>query len=230
MRIAITGTQNNGKTTLVETFKQFWPMYETPTKSYRDLIREKELTLNENGTLESQKIIRDFLVDQALENSGKTKTLHDRCVLDNLAYSLWLAEYNKLSEDENANSEFLATSLLLTKESLKFYDIIFWLPLNPNIQLSPSPNRSTSEKYREEIDNVFHGIYEHYKKNSGVVFDKEDQPAFILLEGDVHEKINTIREYLNPEGDLIETEQSVLGDLETMYDEIALRSQIKNVV
>jgi hypothetical protein len=63
-----------------------------------------------------------------------------------------------------------------------------------------------------------------------VVFDKEDQPAFILLEGDVHEKINTIREYLNPEGDLIETEQSVLGDLETMYDEIALRSQIKNVV
>jgi hypothetical protein len=229
MRIAICGTQNNGKTTLVEAFKSLWPMYTVPTKSYRDLIEENKLTLNENGSLASQKFIRDFLLDQALENAGKQKTLHDRCTLDNLAYTLWLYEHEKLEGTNDEVSDFIATSIIMTKESMKFYDIIFWLPLNTKIQLVESPNRSLNETYREEIDNVFHGIYEHYKKNSGIVFEKEDQPAFIPLEGDLDQKINTIKNYLDDKGDLIVTEQSVLGDLETMYDEISLRGETNNI-
>lgn len=229
MRIAITGTQNNGKTTLVNAFRQLWPMYEMPEKSYRDLIKEKNLTLNESGTMESQKIIRDFLVEQALYNAGKTHTLHDRCVIDNLAYTLWLSEYSKIKGTEDTVTDFIATTINLTRESLKFYDIIFWLPLNPNIPMVESPNRSINEKYREEIDNIFHGIYEHYKKNSGIVFDKEDQPAFIPLEGDLNQKLDTIRLYINDTGNLVVTEQSVLSDLETMYDEIALREQANEI-
>lgn len=229
MRIAICGTQNNGKTTLVEVFKQLWPMYTIPSKSYRDLIKEKKLSLNENGSLDSQKIIRDFLLDQAMENAGKQKTLHDRCTLDNLAYTIWLSEHNKLEGTNEEIGDFIATSIIMTKESMKFYDIIFWLPLNTNIKIVESPNRSLSETYREEIDNVFHGIYEHYKKNSGIVFEKDDQPAFIPLEGDMDQKISTIKNYIDENGELIVTEQSVLGSLETMYDEISLRSQVNNI-
>lgn len=227
MRIAVTGAQCVGKSTLVNAFKARWSMYSSPEKTYRELVKEKNLSLNESGTMESQTIIRDVLVDLALENAGKTKTIHDRCVLDNLAYTFWLAEQNKLGDDDKKISDFVATSILLTKESLKFYDIIFWLPINPNIPVEQSENRSNSEQFREEINNIFHGIYENYKKNDGLIFDKENQPAFIVLEGDVDAKLQYIAEYLDHNGDLIETTSSVLGDLENVYDELALKGQLK---
>lgn len=227
MRIAVTGAQCVGKSTLVNAFKARWSMYSSPEKTYRDLIKEKNLSLNESGTMHSQTIIRDVLVDLALENTGKTKTIHDRCVLDNLAYTFWLAENNKLGEDKKTISDFVANSILLTKESLKFYDIVFWLPINPNIPVQESENRSNSEQFREDINNIFYGIHEDYKRNSGLIFDKENQPAFIVLEGDVDVKLQHIAEYIDQNGELIETTNSVLGDLENVYDELALKGQLK---
>jgi hypothetical protein len=227
MRIAVVGAQCVGKTTLVDTFKSYWPMYKSPEKTYRDLVKEKNLTLNENGSMSSQIIIRDALADLAMSNAGKTETIHDRCILDNLVYTFWLAERNKFLEKEGEIDDFIAQSILITKECLKFYDIILWLPINPNIPIEESENRSSDETFREEINNIFYGVHETYKKNAGVIFDKEDQPAFIVLEGDLEKKISHMKEYIGNDGKLIETTTSVLGDLENIYDELALRGQLK---
>jgi GTPase SAR1 family protein len=124
MRIAVIGAQGVGKSTLVNAIKAYWPAYLSPEKTYRDLIKEKNLTINESGTMESQQVIRDYLVDIALDNAGKDKTIHDRCVLDNLAYTFWLVEHNKLGDDEKAITDFVTTSIILAKESLKFYDVV----------------------------------------------------------------------------------------------------------
>jgi len=227
MRIAVVGAQCVGKTTLVDTFKSYWPMYKSPEKTYRDLVKEQNLTLNESGTMSSQVIIRDALADLAMSNAGKTETIHDRCILDNLVYTFWLAERNKFLEKESEIDDFIAQSILITKECLKFYDIILWLPINPNIPIEESENRSSNESFREEINNIFYGVHETYKKNAGVIFDKEDQPAFIVLEGDLDQKISYMKEYIGSDGKLIETTTSVLGDLENVYDELALRGQLK---
>lgn len=226
MRIGIVGCQNVGKTTLLNTFKAYWPMYETPDKSYRDMLKDKGLSVNEEGSLEAQLQSRDFMADRALSNAGKYKTIHDRTILDNLVYTLWLEEKGKLGNDTKKAEEFITSSIHLTRECMKFYDIIFWLPRNSNIVLEERDNRSVSVEYQEEIDNIFHGVYESYKQNKGLLFDKESQPAFIVLEGEIDQKIDTIKEYLNSDGELIETTQSVLGDLESVYDEALLRKQV----
>ena len=54
---------------------------------------------NEDGDEESQKIILDCLVDQALESSKKDFVILDRCVLDNLAYTAWLNADGKVSDE-----------------------------------------------------------------------------------------------------------------------------------
>jgi len=222
MRLAVTGCQMVGKSTLVETIKAYWPVFKSPEKTYREVAKEKNLTLNEEGSLESQKVIRDFLVDLALDNAGKSHTIHDRCVLDNLVYSLWLEEHGKLGKD---SADFITSSILLNKECMKFYDIIFWLPLNPDIPIEEKDQRSNSLIYREEIDNIFQAIYEEYKKNSNLFFERDNQPAFIVLEGNLDQKIDTIKQYIDDEGNLIDTKQSVLGDLESVYDEVMLKKQ-----
>jgi GTPase SAR1 family protein len=43
MKIAISGTANSGKTTLLKDFLNTWPNYVTPIKTYRDLLKERNL-------------------------------------------------------------------------------------------------------------------------------------------------------------------------------------------
>ena len=94
MKIAIVGTQCNGKSTFIKKFLEIWPMYKQPSKTYRDIISEKKLKLNQKGNEESQRAILDALIDElqyASANDGKD-IIFDRCVLDNIVYRLGFAE------------------------------------------------------------------------------------------------------------------------------------------
>jgi hypothetical protein len=222
MRIAVVSTQNNGKTTLVDAFKHFWPKYITPEQTYRELIKSQKLDINQTGTLASQKIIRNSLIDQAQQHVDIRYRIDDRCVLDNIAYTLWLADKGRIDD-----STFIAESIIMCRETLKLYDIIFWLPLNDNIKMEDGKSdRDMDEKFREEIDSIFQAVYDGYLEQDGILFDKEDQPPMIILTGDLDEKIATLKEYIDDEGDLIVTEQSVLAGLEELYDQAQLLKEV----
>ena len=222
MRIGIVSTQNNGKTTLVEAFKKFWPKYISPTATYRDIIKEKNLSINQNSNLETQTILRDSLVDQAINNASITHRIDDCTILDNLVYTLWLGGKDKIDD-----VQFITDSINICRETLKLYDIIFWLPLNPDIIIEGGKaDRDIDPSFREEIDAIFQAVYEGYVEQDGIVFDVKDQPPMIPLQGDLDEKLNIIREYLNEEGDLIETEKSIFQTLEDTYDQVSLEKEL----
>jgi len=46
MRIAFSGTANSGKSTMVKSFLHTWTNYETPTGTYRDVLKEKGLEIH----------------------------------------------------------------------------------------------------------------------------------------------------------------------------------------
>lgn len=218
MRIAIVGTQNAGKSLLIKKFLERWPMYKKASPTYRDFI-DKTTPLNQQGTVESQKQIRDALVKQALENKDVSHCIHDRCILDNLVYSLWLHDKGKIDD-----TDFITDSFNITRETLKLYDVIFFLPIsdkNPVI-FEKRETRDLDLVYRKEIDNLFSGVMDSYKEYSGLIFPLEDSPAFIAIEGDeeVSEKTNQIALYLNSEGNLIEPDGSMMEDLEKAANEL----------
>lgn len=202
-------------------------MYETPKTTYRDLIKEKNLTLNQKGSLESQKIIRDALADQAILNASTKNCIHDRCILDNLVYTLWLAE-KEIIKDE----EFIAESFNLTRETLKFYDVIFWLPISDKspVNIVESENRDIDFNFRLEIDNIFKGVDQSYKDHSGLIFPLKDSPALIPLEGDeeYQEKTNLISFYLREDGSFNDTDESVFKTLTEIAEEEDLAKTLIN--
>lgn len=209
MKIICCGTQNIGKSTYIKDFLKEWPMYKTPEKTYRDVIKEKGLVINESGTEESQKIILDVLVDQAIEYSKDDNVILDRCVLDNLAYTTWLSLTDKVSE------KFLEETKDIVRETLKLYDILFFFPISKfnSIPLEQDGLRSVDPQYREEIDFIFKLFQQSYLKSDGRVFPKDECPALIELYGSREERIKLTSLYINPEGKPYADDQSLMSDI-----------------
>lgn len=207
MKISISGSTNMGKSTYIKDFLQKWTNYKTPNKSYRDIIKDKNLPHSKNSTEETQKVIMDFLVDQAVESSKEDFIITDRCVLDVLAYSAWLNINGKVSD------KFLDEQRILARETLKLYDIIFFTPITKvaSVEIENDGFREVDELFREEIDNIFKAFGQSYNNGDGRIFPKEDSPAWIEIFGNREERIKMTELYLNEDGKAYGDDQSLLS-------------------
>jgi len=212
MRIAVSGTACQGKTTFINDFKKEWPMYEIVESSYRKLV--KDGTHSKKATQDNQWKILNCLIDDLQKHGSKgNKVIFDRCPLDNIVYSIWGNEKNK----EEFDDAFIEKCIPLVRESMRYLDILFFIPIT---KLSPVPisnkdDRETDEAYIKEIDHIFKGIV-HQIVRSGVsaFFPKDDSPGIIEIFGKPEERIQLARYYLNADGDLIGEEASVLNSLD----------------
>jgi len=210
MRIALIGAHSVGKSTLVEQFLKEWPMYKRPEKTYRDIIKEKNLNINMQGDKESQRAILNALVDevQLASTSDDKHIIFDRCPVDNMAYTLW--HYAK--DTEGFTSEFVMDCKDIAALSLKHIDLVFYVPARKEIPITPREGRETDETFREEIDNIFDSLVNSYEKNTGAFFPSEDCPAVIRLEGPPDMRIPQIKLYIKDTGNCYGEEDGSLID------------------
>jgi len=239
MRISISGTQNIGKTTLLNDILETWPTYKTPDSSYRDFIKEKKYPINKSCNQEGQWAILNHMIDEMQKYTIKDDIIFDRNPIDCLVYSLWA--YEKQSSD--IDKEFIDKIIPLVKESLKYLDVIFLLPITKTspVKIIEDGLRDIDPIYREEIDNLFKGIFHQYQHNLGrsVFLPAEDCPAIIEIFGNPKERILLLQQYLNEEGgvygeefdtilnpkNLTEMEELLKSQEETLYREQAVKEQ-----
>ena len=184
-------------------------MYMSPKATYRDLLKEQNLSHSSNTTSESQLIILDWMMTEQKKFPAKSKVIFDRCAYDNLAYTLQGNALNIIPDT------VAAASISLVRESLKDLDIIFWLKYNPAIKLVDDGTRETNLDYIMGTEQVFQDLFDQYMENleSDVFFPKEDCPAIIAIDdafSSVDDRLMFIGEFLDKNGDLIETENSIL--------------------
>jgi thymidylate kinase len=222
MRIAIAGTQCIGKSTFVKDFVGNWPMYKAPTEKYTDLItkEKKDIKLNQYGNEEGQLAILNFLVDQIMKTKKGDKVIYDRSVLDNLAYTMWLSAFGRVSD------EFVKKTIEVVKNALVFYDIIFFCPITKHtpIQLVDAEHRSVDPLYRTEIDNIFKSLMKSYNEHSNTYFPfKHDDgcPALIEIYGNREERIQLAKFYISESGDMFGEGESALADMSEHYADAA---------
>lgn len=213
MRICVSSVAGTGKTTFVNDFLKNWPNYKSSGETYRKLIKEKELTLNKEGNKKSQQIILDCLLDEAMKYKETDNIIHDRGTIDNLVYTLWLKAKQKGDIDDN----FLQKSFQLVKQSMFFYDVIFYIPYDDEtITKEERENRETDKEYNSELDNFFKAINSmYYDKNTHLFPFNEERgvPALIEIFGNRNERIEIAKLYINPEGKEYGDEDSLIKEI-----------------
>jgi predicted ATPase len=209
MRIAISGTANTGKTTLIKNMLYVWPNYTTPEKTYRDILKEREMSHSSKTTPETQTAVLEFMVESLMSNDKKDKIIYDRCPVDNLAYTLWAYERNI----EGFTNEFVTNTINIARESLRKLDIIFLVGFDDTFVVEDDGLRDTDVEYIKEIDNIFASLYMQYDQHptANIFYPANDSPCIINLPSDPQARINLISEYIDPDGNLYGEESSILN-------------------
>ena len=213
MRIAISGTGNQGKTTLIKDFLQEWPTYRTESSTYRDKLVAEKLPHSKNATKDTQWKILNHMIDEMQTFKSDDYAIMDRCPIDNLVYSLWCFEKGVGDIDK----EFIDKCIPLVCESMKHLDIIFFTPITraAPVKIEDDGVRETDSIYIKEIDNIFKMIGAQHNQNNGKnpFFPKDDAPGWIEVFGDRQTRIAMIKQYLDVDGDLIGGTEESLNEL-----------------
>lgn len=212
MRIAISGAQCMGKSTLIKDFLAEWTSYKTPEKTYRDILIESGLLHSSNTTKKTQQAILDFQVKQLEVTRKSDKIIIDRCPLDNLVYSMWAYHHGVGDID----FDFIKKCIPVVRDSLKYIDIIFYIPITRAVktpEIEEDGMRDANPFMRVEIDNLFKVFAMENRDNpKSNYFNADDRPPIIETFGDRHERIQIMKLYLDADGDSMDPNGSLFSD------------------
>ena len=175
MKLAFTGAQSTGKTTLLKELKRDPEL--SLKYDFRDEItrrmQKKGLSINEGG----DDITQLLIMNSHIKNSLIDNVIMDRCALDGLVYTDWMYRKGKIQQwvIEYADNVF--------KMLIDRYDYIFYLV--PEFDIEDDGVRSTDIDFRNEIVILF----EQYIKAWNI--------PVIKLTGTVEQRLNKIKETIN---------------------------------
>lgn len=178
MKIAFTGAQSTGKTTLLESLKgndTYKYEYEFIDEITRRMVK-KGLKINEEGSDTTQLLI----MNEHIKNLLYPNVIMDRCMLDGVVYTRWLYEKGNVSKWvwEYAQNVF--------EKYINRYDYIFYL--TPEFKIVDDGVRSIDTTFRDEIADLF----EQYITLFSI--------PVISLSGSVEERLQKVYTIINKDG------------------------------
>ena len=177
MRIAFTGPQGSGKSTILQQCKdsEYFKDYVFVPSATRMLRDKYNLKINQESNDVTQKYIADWYKDQH-ENHHHENVIYDRCVLDGTVYTNYLMKIGKVTEDAYKYIEDVFLNYI------KDYDLIFYtMPL----PLVADGTRSMDEQYLNDIHNTFLEYIDKYNIN------------VVKLEGNKEKRFNAVLALVN---------------------------------
>lgn len=154
MKVAFTGAQGVGKTTLLDIFEKCFT-FSQPLEFVRNFTRniaKAGYNINEMGTDDTQVAIMSAHKDLCTSSAN---IFMDRCVLDGLVYTTYL--YRKDSICKNTLDECER----IFKECISKYNLLFYI--KPEFPLTGDQYRSSKVDYQQEIAAIFEELIQKYE-------------------------------------------------------------------
>lgn len=176
-----TGASGTGKTTILNLMRTFLPEYEFRTEVVRNLVKEKGIKINEQGTRETQELVFMAYLDFLILNKDKNY-VSDRCIIDPLAYTILHVNARDIPR------EVLEYQWDIVRTMVKngYLSKVYYFPIEfANVH---DGVRSDDDDYRKETDAAIRGVLEGLKMYYPDKFD------YITVHGTPTERINQILE------------------------------------
>lgn len=200
MRIAISGTSNIGKQDLLASFKKTFPAFKSPKTNYKHVIEaiyQKNIKDNrDTSSTDIQWNILNYMIDTFQQYERDDKVIFDGCTLDNIIYSLYIMEKDEGVSD--IDSKFIDRCVPVIRESMKYIDIVFLLPIT---KADKTKRKFTPEDI--ELNNLYSALHEQYLTGASPFLPKDDQPAIIEIFGNDEQRMQMIKLYIDDDGDVI---------------------------
>lgn len=178
MRIAFSGVQSTGKTTLINILKEDveFQNFTFITEIVRELANQG-IPINEQGTHDTQILV----LGEHMRNAFKNNVVLDRCLLDGVVYTFDTINRMKNGEEYAWVKEYAAN---LLNYYIHHYDVIFYL--KPEFDIVEDGVRSINLQYRHETQLLFEKTIKRV----------EDKVKVVFLTGTVEQRIWQIKNTL----------------------------------
>lgn len=153
MKVIFTGAQGVGKTTLLDILEKCvtLPIKFNYVRNFTRNLAKAGYTINEKGTDDTQLAIMNLHKQYAEKDEN---IVMDRCVLDGLAYTVYLNRRGRVTDETGDLCE------QIFKECIDKYDIIYYL--KPEFPITGDEYRSNKIQYQSEIADIFEELIQKY--------------------------------------------------------------------
>lgn len=181
VKVNFVGAQGTGKTTLLEAARkdEAFKNFQFCTEIVRDLVKKKNLSINESGNAKSQKVFFDAY-NKILNKDGY---ISDRCILDVHAYTNYLYDCEPSNSEKELRSlykEILRENSVLKSLNKDSFGLIIYFPIE--FELVDDGIRSLNVYFQEYIDQYIVNTLNKY------------QLPFYTIRGSVEQRLKQLKE------------------------------------
>ena len=198
MRIGFCGVKQSDQAQFIDAFKKVWP-------SYKIDFGKAVLTMGDD-IVKNQYNLLNARIDKAMEYNKTKNVVHLNTSLDSLTDIFWSAS----KEVEGFDDLMIQRAIMLTKQSMSFYDVLLYFPL-----MAKDENDAKVEQKDVECDNFYSVILESYTKGRSWVFPFNEVGGscpMIEIFGSIPEKIEMMKLYLTPDGTSYSEKDSLISE------------------
>lgn len=183
IQLNFTGASGTGKTTLLNAVKEKYPELEVGTEVVRNLIKTRDIKINEMGDEDGQKLIFNTY-DEYLTSHVDKDYVSDRCIIDPAAYTLiHVANHQVPSEILDEQWKRIRERVLDGTLTTVFYFPIEFANVHDGV-------RSDNDDFRKETDAAIRGII------NGVEMYHPGKLKVITVRGSVEGRMKIIDDYI----------------------------------
>jgi hypothetical protein len=146
MRVAVSGSHNTGKSTLIAAFIQRRPEYVHEPEAYETLADDIALDASEGPTPDGLESLLQYTVSAVATHAAGTCVVFERSPVDYLAY----AAASRRTWPASMMKQFLRTYVPIVRASVRHLDLIAFVPLSHGGPIAPRSDED--EGFRKRVD------------------------------------------------------------------------------